>query len=721
MALTYADRVADTTATTGSGTLSLDESPPSGYQAFASGLTSGDTVQFCTTDGTDWEVAEGVFTTGTPDTLTRATILDSSTGSAIVWGAGSKDVFVVMPAKRDVELLHFAADKGDAPGTNAAAEGTDSIAIGSAANAKETNNIAIGISAVAGQTGGGATEQSTIAIGNSAAAYESDGIAIGRNSVAGTSGSSLYGFAIAIGYSTIAERTGGIAIGNDASAQATAAIAIGTSAYCHEANSIAIGVNSIAGQTDYATTEQYSTAVGGSAKAYESQCVAIGYNAEAGQSGETNNNGCTAIGALAKAGTSTFITPTEAHATAVGSNATAYESYGIAIGYSAQAGVSNATSSPDCTAIGRNSIADQNSATAVGVGATSRGTYSMAFGFDADAREMRCICIGDGQAGISNNGTTETAAIAIGYLSLAFETNNIAIGTSATTGASTGSTKPDATAVGSSASAIAQSATAIGHLANATGLESVCLGHDNDAPGANAIAIGTQADAREDYNISIGWDGQVGYSSGASSKTKSIGIGYQVFVYSEKGLAIGASAVCGQSATANAYGGIAIGANAFVNHDNAICLGEYTDSIRAGEFVIAVDNVAAQVHRRGSIGMAITTSDATPTKLKVGLDGTDYVPVPNLNAMAFSILVIGYCPNKCCGYKIEGMCESYNSAATSGFVGTPTVTVLGEEDATTDCTISYDTTNGGFYITVTGVASQFFEWTADVRFVESDS
>lgn len=92
-----ADRVQETTTTTGTGTLTL-AGAKTGYRAFSAAFSNGDTVYYCITDGTNWEVGSGVFTTsGT--TLTRANILASSNaGSAVSWGAGSKDVFCTAPA-----------------------------------------------------------------------------------------------------------------------------------------------------------------------------------------------------------------------------------------------------------------------------------------------------------------------------------------------------------------------------------------------------------------------------------------------------------------------------------------------------------------------------------------------------------------------------------------------------------------------------------------------
>jgi len=93
-----ADRVKETTTTTGTGTMSLGGAVV-GFRAFSSAFTSGTVVYYCITDGTNWEVGYGAVTTGTPWTLARTTVLASSnTGSLVSFGAGTKDVFCTAPA-----------------------------------------------------------------------------------------------------------------------------------------------------------------------------------------------------------------------------------------------------------------------------------------------------------------------------------------------------------------------------------------------------------------------------------------------------------------------------------------------------------------------------------------------------------------------------------------------------------------------------------------------
>lgn len=99
MALATADRVKETSTTTGTGTYSL-AGAATGYQTFVAGIGTGNTCYYCATDGTDWEIGLGTVTDATPDTLARTTFLASSTGSAISWTAGTRTLFCIPPAAR---------------------------------------------------------------------------------------------------------------------------------------------------------------------------------------------------------------------------------------------------------------------------------------------------------------------------------------------------------------------------------------------------------------------------------------------------------------------------------------------------------------------------------------------------------------------------------------------------------------------------------------------
>jgi len=95
MALVVKDRVQETSTTTGTGTFTL-AGAVSGFQSF-SAIGNANTTYYAIVGGTEWEVGLGTYTSsGT--TLSRDTVLSSSTGSKVSFSAGTKNVFVTYPA-----------------------------------------------------------------------------------------------------------------------------------------------------------------------------------------------------------------------------------------------------------------------------------------------------------------------------------------------------------------------------------------------------------------------------------------------------------------------------------------------------------------------------------------------------------------------------------------------------------------------------------------------
>ena len=116
MAFVLKDRVQETTTTTGTGTVTL-AGAVSGFQSFAA-IGNGNTTYYTIADttGTYWEVGIGTYTSsGT--TLSRNTVLSSSnSGSLVNFPAGTKNVFVTLPA--EAALSNSPNLDGGVPSTN---------------------------------------------------------------------------------------------------------------------------------------------------------------------------------------------------------------------------------------------------------------------------------------------------------------------------------------------------------------------------------------------------------------------------------------------------------------------------------------------------------------------------------------------------------------------------------------------------------------------------
>ena len=110
MAFVVADRVQETTTSTGTGTITL-AGAATGFQSFAV-IGDGNTTTYTIADatGSDWEVGIGTYTTSSGTQLSRDIVLSSSnSGSLVNFSAGTKNVFVTLPSSRTVYPAAIAA------------------------------------------------------------------------------------------------------------------------------------------------------------------------------------------------------------------------------------------------------------------------------------------------------------------------------------------------------------------------------------------------------------------------------------------------------------------------------------------------------------------------------------------------------------------------------------------------------------------------------------
>jgi hypothetical protein len=104
MALVINDRVKETSTTTGTGTFNL-AGAETGYESFVSGVGTGNTTYYAIelNAADEWEVGIGTVTSGSPDTLSRDTIISSSNSdAAVIFSSGTKNVFCTLPAKKTI-------------------------------------------------------------------------------------------------------------------------------------------------------------------------------------------------------------------------------------------------------------------------------------------------------------------------------------------------------------------------------------------------------------------------------------------------------------------------------------------------------------------------------------------------------------------------------------------------------------------------------------------
>ena len=143
MALIVADRVQETTNSTGTGAYTLGGAV-AGFQTFASEVSNADTVYYSVTDNDNFEVGLGTYASS-GGTITRTAVFTSSnSNNAVNWGIGTKNIFLTYPA--DKAVLEDASNNvtignnlvvgGTVDGRDVAADGTklDYISVTQAVN-----------------------------------------------------------------------------------------------------------------------------------------------------------------------------------------------------------------------------------------------------------------------------------------------------------------------------------------------------------------------------------------------------------------------------------------------------------------------------------------------------------------------------------------------------------------------------------------------------------
>lgn len=254
--VTLVNRAKMSTATTGTGTITLG-SAVDGYQTYAAaGVVDGDVLRNVIEDGNAWEISTGTYTaSGT--TLTR-TLVESSTGSLLNL-TGSAVVYVSAAAEDIPPVLELYAENPSSPTAPTSVNSLNGVAIGDGARAGHVsftgrnNAFAIGYSAYSYATG--------------AHSFGYDAAAGGVYSFAGGANSSAAG-SQSIGSGSVA-LGGSYASGTDSFA---AAIADNTSSYgATSVNAVAIGrLNkadgsycvAVGGDSNLADFS-YATAIGG--------------------------------------------------------------------------------------------------------------------------------------------------------------------------------------------------------------------------------------------------------------------------------------------------------------------------------------------------------------------------------------------------------------------------------------------------------------------------
>jgi hypothetical protein len=560
MTLVLADRVKETTTSTGTTAITL-AGAATGYQTFSSAVGNANTTYYTIADqtGANWEVGIGTYTSS-GNTLSRDTILASSNaGSLVTFTAGTKDVFITYPAERALYTggplgtpssgtltnatgYTYANLSGTVPTWNQSTTGNATTAT----TAATATNLASGsVGTIPYQTASGTTAM--LAVGTSGQVLTSNGASAPTWAAASGGGTK-----------TISNKTGAytVVVGDlgaiinctsgTFTVSLTAAASLGSGFTCTIWNT---GTGAITIDPNASETiDGVATLI-----LRQGEGLAIVCN---GTNWETDDK-------KPMRGYAENIPASLARPTASGNRS-------IALGYA-----SSATGGYDI-ALGGSANSSANAATAIGYYAAANGSFSTAIGIGATTYSTHSTAIGQNSAGNGSQTVTGDGAMALG--------GSYASGTDSFAAAIANNT--------SSYGATGYASVAIGYQAKASGF-SLAIGSGTNAQGSNSMAIGP-----------IGTNGATTQAIGTFSSA--IGAG----AYARNNY----STALGYNADGNKVGKLAIGTGTYS--------GDNVQSFITGLYTITTTTTAISLTPAGTSALSTTNSLGIADYGAISIQGT---------------------------------------------------------------------------------------------------
>ena len=463
MALVLADRVKETTTSTGTTAITL-AGAATGYQTFLSAVGNANTTYYTIADqtGANWEVGIGTYTTS-GNTLSRDTILASSNaGSLVTFTAGTKDVFVTYPAEK---ATYLGGTFSLVAGSNVTITGTwpnQTIAASSGGSATKTiSNKTAAYTVVAGDLGTIINCTSgTFTVSLTAAASLGSGftctiwnigtgtITIDPNGTENIDGITTFILRTSEGVDIVCDGTNWItsyvknsnAIDSKVTFSSARPVASGNNSVAIGNTATASGANSFAFGSNTTSTASGSSSIAMYGIANSSYSVAIGLNSSS-NAAQALNNGAMALGGSYASGVDSF-------AAAIGNNTSTYgatNTSAIALGALNKAtGIGTVAIGNQNTASGNaygtclggynNTASGERSTTVGGTNNTASGKWSVALGENARANLQGKLAFsvgifaaqGDSQYGqmVLRAATTTTTAVVLTSDAAAASTTN---------------------------------------------------------------------------------------------------------------------------------------------------------------------------------------------------------------------------------------------------------------------------------------------------------
>ena len=688
MALNLKDRVKETCAAPGTGTVTL-LGPVSGYAAFST-VGTGNTTYYAIVDPVtyQWEVGTGTWTTGgSYGTLARTTVSSNSLGTTalINFSSGTQDVFITLPSQfavTNISIANAYGFYGYVTRTNSVPELTvQATTIGllrGTGNSLAATTIGQGLtfttgngtlnanSATASAVGVvyGATGNTTSNVNNTGLGFGHvlntsvvNSTVIGNNanvSVIGTSSFTTQG-GVAVGRLAKASSVNSVSIGANSSAATSDSVVIGANSTLAETGSVVIG--SQAKTTNATSLAEYSTAIGHNTTVSSAAGAVV-----IGASGAVAGDSGIAIGYFANVtlGANTGI--------AIGDSAYAQNEGAISIGRSA--GTSNGSYvATNAISIGVSAQSIGDGSTSIGVG-TVAGNFSTAIGTYANATTPNSIVLSaqsaypgltapntgvfidtirDESAGSPNktlkyNSTTKEIFYGAASSGSGTVTNVSVVTANGLGGTVATSTTTPAITLSSSVNGIVRG--------NGTALSAATIGSglDYTSPTLSTVAAtatvrggllyGATGNATSSVNNTLyGFSGVLGTSvtnatvvgTGANVSGTGSTYGSVAFGARAKSL-VGDSVSVGADSKALQIGAIALGANATASYTNSIAIGvdSLTDVAAQGSIAIGWNSAA---NNGTSIAIGQGTGAVYDSSVIVGANSAD---------TAANAVVVGY-------------------------------------------------------------------------------
>jgi len=762
MSLVLADRVRETTNSTGTGTITLGGAV-SGFQSF-SVIGNNNTTYYTISGGTQWEVGIGTYYGGT---LARTTVIASSTGSILDLAAGSKDVFVTYPAGKSVN--QDANNRVLIPYTSGTTN-VGSLNVGNATGHTDSGVIAgftasepLYLYTSLQNTDSGATSYASYAVNDGGhTAYGELGINNANYSYS-AAGFPNNGFSTPL--ATFVESYGGpLVLGSwdnqkismviNGAVSTTDAMTINTNgsvAFNGQAGSAGQVLQSNATSAPTWVTPNAGTVTSVSGAGTVSGLTLTGTVTSSGNltlGGTLDLSSPPTIGNTA-ANTGAFTT-LSASSTVSGTGFSTYLASPPAIGgTTASTGRFTTVTSTvatgtapftvaSTTAVANLSIGGNAATVTNGVYTTDIGTVTntMLAGSIANAKLSNSTitfgatsqALGSTVSGLTavtlDNGAVGATTASTGKFTTLESTGTASLATGSTTSIQIvgDASYPQVKATGGTNTPLVLTPLGTGAL-QAQKTDSAVAG--GNARGANATDWQTIRAAAA--QVASGTTSTVsGGQNNTASNANSTVVGGATSTASGNGAVAG-----GNSSTASGTTSVSFGNQNLSNANySTIAGGQYGTSrsiIGYAVFPACNSPIAASVgvSQGGLLVLAVATTDATATVLRSNTSAasaTNQVALPVNSAYFFKGEIIAgvTAAGNTKGWSIEGVIKRATTAASTALVGTPTVTSLyGDTGASTwSVAVTADTTNATLAITVTGQASTTIRWVAQIRTTE---